>query len=102
MSNELQQLQDWFRSQCDGDWEHGNGIKLETLDNPGWSLDVALEDTHLEDTPFEKVWVERSDSDWLYAVVEDRVFRGRGGAGNLAEVLRTFIDWAQKGAHRGA
>jgi hypothetical protein len=100
--SELLRLQHWFRTQCDGAWEHGGGIKLETLDNPGWLLDVALEGTPLEDAPFAKVWVERSDVNWLHCVVEDRIFRGRGGAGNLAELLRTFLDWAEKEEHRGA
>ena len=27
-------LQSWYQSQCDGDWEHEFGIRIETLDNP--------------------------------------------------------------------
>ena len=30
----------WFASHCDGDWEHDLGIRIETLDNPGWAMDV--------------------------------------------------------------
>ncbi|MCY9666328.1 immunity 53 family protein [Paenibacillus alginolyticus] len=26
------------------------GIKITTLDNPGWAIDIRLEGTHLEDT----------------------------------------------------
>ena len=38
MGNEavFQRLQKWYKSQCNGDWEHSFGIKIETLDNPGW------------------------------------------------------------------
>jgi len=35
MQNLLQFLQEWYLEQCNGDWEHEFGIKIETLDNPG-------------------------------------------------------------------
>lgn len=38
-----QRLSDWHRSQCDGDWEHMNGIKVYTTDNPGWMVDVEID-----------------------------------------------------------
>jgi len=36
----LTELQAWYVVQCDGDWEHTYGVKIETLDNPGWMLRV--------------------------------------------------------------
>jgi hypothetical protein len=36
--NNLQWLQKWFESQCDGDWEHEFGITFKTVDNPGCIL----------------------------------------------------------------
>lgn len=41
--NELIWLQNWFAVQCDGVWEHAHGIKIDTLDNPGWTVHVDLE-----------------------------------------------------------
>lgn len=41
-SDPLKGLQDWYCSQCNGDWEHGYGVSIETLDNPGWSLKIEL------------------------------------------------------------
>ena len=38
-------LDEWFGKQCDRDWEHLNGIKLETTDNPGWWLEIDLDGT---------------------------------------------------------
>jgi hypothetical protein len=32
----LNELQVWYGAQCNGSWEHTYGIKIETLDNPGW------------------------------------------------------------------
>jgi hypothetical protein len=96
MSDELQRLQQWYSSQCDGDWEHGFGASIGTIDNPGWSLDVDLTDTHLEGAIFDSVEIERSDSDWVNCRVEDRVFKGRGGALNLIEILSMFLVWAER------
>ena len=28
-----------FANECDGDWEHENQVKIETVDNPGWHTD---------------------------------------------------------------
>lgn len=33
---------------------------------------------------------ERSEQDWVYCVVEDSIFRGRGGVRNLTEILARF------------
>ena len=41
-------LQQWYAEQCNGDWEHEFGIKIETLDNPGWSLEIDLAKTIYE------------------------------------------------------
>lgn len=64
-------LQKWYQAHCDGDWEHGSGIHLGTIDNPGWSLTVNLKDTELEDRKFQKVKVERSENDWVVCTVKD-------------------------------
>jgi len=44
MSNKLQ---NWYAKQCNGDWEHMQGVKIETSDNPGWFIKVDLEFTPL-------------------------------------------------------
>ncbi|MDQ7778906.1 MAG: Imm53 family immunity protein, partial [Planctomycetota bacterium] len=50
--NALIELQKWFAGHCNGDWEHGAGITITTLDNPGWGVDISLEGTELENKPF--------------------------------------------------
>ncbi len=45
--NSLDRLEQWFRSMCNGDWEHTYGIKILTLDNPGWIVAIELRDTPL-------------------------------------------------------
>ena len=44
----LVRLQLWYSRQCDGDWEHGLGIRIESLDNPGWSVRIDLKGTNLD------------------------------------------------------
>jgi hypothetical protein len=90
----IDNLQRWYRSQCDGDWEHGEGIKIETLDNPGWSVSVSLLGTDLERANFDRVELQRSDEDWVHAWVEDDRWQAACGAMNLDEALQLFASWA--------
>jgi hypothetical protein len=43
---DLDRLVEWFARQCDGEWEHGQGVTLG-LDDDGWRLDVQLAWTDL-------------------------------------------------------
>jgi len=94
-------LQAWFLSHCDGDWEHQCGVRIETLDNPGWSLTINLEGTGLTDKPFAEVArgvgvdARPNDNDWLDCRVADGTFEGRGGPTSLEEMLSIFLKWAE-------
>lgn len=95
MADELSFLVNWYASHCDGDWEHGNGIRLTTLDNPGWAFKVHLEDTELAGRPFDWISIDRSDFDWVHYRCADDVFEAACGARNLPEALglfRTFVE----------
>jgi hypothetical protein len=43
----LQWLQEWYLEQCDREWEHEYGIKIGTLDNPGWTITIDLAYAHI-------------------------------------------------------
>jgi len=88
----IQRLENWYYKQCDGDWEHEFGVKLITLDNPGWSIDI---DMSITPVTFETIEIDRSDDDWLRCRVEGDVFKGRCGPKNLHEMLSIFLDWAE-------
>ncbi len=89
-------LQKWYSSHCDGDWEHGSGIKIETLDNPGWYLTVNIEGIECEGAEFNKISVDRSENDWFRCFVKENRFEGPCGPFNLPEVLQIFRVWAEK------
>ena len=64
MSGVIQWLQDWTKSQIDGDWEHELGISISMLDNPGWflSADVSNYGDFLKET---KPLGRDNDVDWI-------------------------------------
>jgi len=98
----LSELEKWYRSQCNGEWEHGEGISIGTLDNPGWSMEVSLRGTALEDASFQERSygvgknAEPSGEDWLTCKIVDKKFKGFGGPFKLAEMVGIFLDWAAK------
>jgi hypothetical protein len=91
---ELSWLEQWYRAQCDGDWEHEWSVRIATLDNPGWTVAIDLEETTLSGRPYERTNIRRNDSDWVMATVSNDVFQASCGPLNLREVLRLFRDWA--------
>lgn len=96
MNGELAELQVWYASQCDGDWEHQDGVDISTLDNPGWSLVINLTGSALEGHSFDAVEENyEHDTDWLRCWVADGRFQGAGGPLKLTRMLRIFLDWAR-------
>lgn len=99
VNNLLPRLQRWYLSQCDGDWEHSCGVKIGTLDNPGWSLEVNLESTKLKSRAFSAIKrgldVPKPNADWFTCHVEDHRFKGFGGPEKLAELISIFLNWAE-------
>ena len=95
--HELQRIQHWYLMQCDDEWEHGYGIDLKTLDNPGWQLEIDLTGTDLERVRFKPIVEGDSerDTDWIHCEVKQGKFKGACGASNLTELLGIFLDWAE-------
>jgi hypothetical protein len=91
----LQDVQLWYKSQCDGEWEHQCGFKIDTLDNPGWAVTVDLNGTHLERVNFETKEFNNSDEDWYVCRVENSQFQAFGDPTKLELLLQTFINWAK-------
>lgn len=88
-------LEDWYLSNCNEDWEHCYGIKIDNIDNPGWSIDIDLINTPLEDKVFEKLRIDRHEHDWVICKVKDNVFQCSGGPKNLGEMLSIFKEWVE-------
>jgi len=99
--NRLQELQAWYLSQCNGIWEHAYGVAIGTLDNPGWSLEIDLAGTRLEDIAFEERSYGISESsepcenNWFTCKVERNKFLAYGGPSMLDEIIGIFLAWAK-------
>jgi len=98
MSETIARLQQWYRIHCDGEWEHDNGIVIETTDNPGWWVKINLRGTELRGKPFGEVRRGELTADpqppWLHCYIEDETFNGAGDPTTLHEILNTFLEWA--------
>ena len=94
--NMLNWLMKWYKANCDGDWEHLYGVKIYTVDNPGWSVSIDLLDTPLEDKPFQKIQVDNGDEDWIVCIKKDNVFKGSGDPNKLEKILEIFKEWTEE------
>lgn len=98
----LSWLAEWFASHCDGDWEHQEGVRIETLDNPGWRLEISLKGTALESAPFKTVEHNyQSNVSWWRCWIEDGHFHAACSARDLPSVVDVFRQWASKHEHNG-
>lgn len=91
----LSDLQVWYASNCDDEWEHSFGIKIGSLDNPGWSVAIDLIGTNLQEKPFAIVSRETDDESWLHCWVTDGTFHGAGDPHQLDTILELFLTWAK-------
>jgi hypothetical protein len=95
----LSELQEWYLSQCNGDWEHTHGVEIGTLDNPGWSFVVELSGSSLEGQTFAPVahgevgGSIEDNQDWYVCEVKDRKFQAYGGPRKLDDMIRVFLRW---------
>ena len=95
--NALSQIQHWYKSQCDGDWEHTFGITIDTSDSPGWLVTIDMEDTGIEGcamSTFEQGTYGRED--WIICKVEDKKFRAAGGPLKLDDILSKFLELTRR------
>ena len=88
-------LERFFASHCDGDWEHGQGIRIETLDNPGWSIKIDIPESSIFEKEFKSIEIHRSEHDWVVCRIKGNDFEAFGGPHNLGEMLLIFLSWAR-------
>lgn len=91
----ISRLCGWYVRQCVNDWHEDRGVKIDTLDNPGWSLRIDLNGTSLHQKSFQEVRIERSENDWVVARRNGDSFEAFGGPENLNDMIESFLDWAE-------
>jgi hypothetical protein len=99
-ANALPLLQQWYLKQCDGEWEHRCGVKIESCDNPGWWVKIDLVGTALEGKRFEPIKRNVSQDGlaqgyrWMSCEIIESVWNGAGDARRLNHILLEFLNWA--------
>ena len=89
----LSALEQWYANQCNGEWEHGQGVRIDTIDNPGSCVDIDLKDTSKQDASLERMKIDRSEDDWIHYWVEKKEFHITCGPLNLSEAVEIFVRW---------
>jgi len=87
----LEQLIGWFSQQCNGLWEHGSGVTIESLDNPGWSVKINLRETPFEFTQLDEINLVKGDNNWIQCFKKDGDFIGAGDLSKLPAILEYFL-----------
>jgi hypothetical protein len=87
----LTRLSEWYAKQCDGDWEHQFGMRIESTDNPGWHVEIDLKGTKWEGATFEEIRTRASESDWIMCLKRELQFVGAGDPNKLEEILSYFL-----------
>jgi hypothetical protein len=107
VSDELQWLEKWYATQCNGTWEHQHGILVQSLDNPGWLVKIDLNGTNIEkfasDQILRTTGVPPTAANqnlggpiWMLCEIRDRKFNGAGDQSKLRDILDCFQNWVCK------
>ena len=91
----LDGLQRWYAAQCDGEWEHQQGVQISTLDNPGWRVIIDLKGTNLAGATFTEISDLGPEADWFRCWVEGQQFHGACGPHLLDAILGHFLRWTE-------
>lgn len=94
----------WYLAQCNGDWEHSHGVKIDTIDNPGWSLTIDLVGTSMQGRAFQRLehgepsvdleeWHQTGS--WWNARVEGNSFTIYCGPLDLSAAIGVFRQWVE-------
>lgn len=101
----LNWLAAWYPTQCDNDWEHSYGVKIDTLDDPGWTITIDLTDTSLQHQTFERAGQGEPSGDldewlrtgsWWAASVQGDAFRISCGPLDLSAAIGVFRQGAEQ------
>lgn len=87
-------LQEWYRAQCNGDWEHSYGVAIGNIDNPGWSIAIDLTGSDLEGARLDYRVLRDSEPDWVHCWSEGAKFEAATGPLGLTSGLAEFRSFA--------
>ena len=89
-------IQNWFKNNCDGEWEHGDVIQITTFENPGWEVEIDISNTSLANMNLKSILNEKGPHDWYGVKIENQKFIAIGDSGKLKFLLSLFKDMIEK------
>jgi hypothetical protein len=99
MPNNLEWLEGWYQSQCDGKWENLQGIRLESLRRSGWRLVISLEGTSAQNAAPNRLSLDTSGDEWLDCSISGERFEGAGDPRRLEQIIGIFRRWVETPQH---
>lgn len=91
--NSLRSLEAWYAAACDGGWEHLYGVRIETLDNPGWMLVIDLMGTPLQGRLCDRD-ESSTDGTWISVKSDGVEFVAAGDLYALERVIDAFAEFS--------
>ncbi|MFF3403782.1 Imm53 family immunity protein [Streptomyces sp. NPDC002659] len=89
-------IQSWYASCCDGEWEHEFAVRIATLDNPGWHLEIDVVETGLEGVITERTRIDLPEGEWMITWSDGEKFHASCGVRSLGVVDEFFRRFAER------
>ncbi|QCO35680.1 MULTISPECIES: Imm53 family immunity protein [Leptospira] len=91
-------LVQWYSDQCNGIWELENQIKIDTLDNPGWTIEIGLKSTQFENFELKPISIRNEDeTNWYVYSIKNSVYDAGGDSSKLPVLIEIFQSiWENK------
>ena len=99
--NDLEWLDNWYQRQCNGEWEHKQGMRLQPLDSPeslnkpGWHLTINLVGTSAMHARPQQLQMETRGGGWLTCSIAGECFEGSGDPRKLEQIIAVFRRWVE-------
>jgi len=97
-SNNLEWLDNWYQQQCNGVWEHQQGVRLRPLDSPGWLLTINLAGTSAVNARPQQLRLDTQGGGWLACSIAGECFEGSGDPRKLEQIIGVFRRWVEAGS----
>ena len=114
-TNDLEWLDNWYQQQCNGVWEHRQGMRLEPLESPGslanprsldnpdpvekpgWQLTINLAGTSAVNARPQQLRLDTRGGGWLACSIAGECFEGSGDPRKLEQIIGVFRRWVEAG-----
>jgi len=92
----LDWIQNWFKDNCDGNWEKDEVIQITTIKNPGWEVEIDISNTSIANINISWILNEKGAQDWYGVKIENKKFNASGDSGKLQFLLGLFKEMIEK------